>query len=116
MKKTPPPKKTNKVLFTGKDPRGKIAVCEEGAIAHAQESHPEVTYDKIKESIAAPTYIRQSIKSETTQLYFVSGVSSSNIGFYTIVDFDKSITKGRVKTAYEGRESSTKGEIIWHPK
>lgn len=116
MKKTPPPKRTNKVLFTETDPRGKIVVCEDGAISHAQESHPEVTHDKIKESIASPTYIRQSIKSETSQLYFVSGVSSSNIGFYTVVNFDASITKGRVITAYEGRESNTKGEIIWHPK
>lgn len=111
-------KKENKgIAFTAVDPRDKIVVCEDGALCHAIEGHPEVTQDKIKESIIAPAYIRQSKQKATSQIYCDVSDSSKGTGcFYTVVDFNADYSRGCVKTAYSGRESSSKGELIWHPK
>jgi len=41
----------SEIVFTAVDPRGKIVVCESGALRHAIEGHSEVTQEQIKDSI-----------------------------------------------------------------
>lgn len=107
----------SEIIFTAVDPRGKIVVCESSALRHVIKGHPEVTQEQIKDSITTPTLIRQSKTKITSQLYFdASDSSSESVGVFTVVDFNIEYSKGRLVTAFIGRDKRSRGEIIWHPK
>lgn len=118
MKKSKKENKLGKTVFKVTDPRGKVVVCNEGAMCHIIEGHPEVKKETVKETIVDPDYIRKSKHNESTHLYYaiVDTNKKDPNCFVSVVTFNQQGTLGQVNTAFGSVDKGSKGEIIWTRK